>query len=93
LKVKIESDGFRVLFDRLIIAAHLVSPVLRRSLYIQDLDFRWARLWRAASSDTEATEGCLMGKCSPIAAKILSMWERTQAGRPPNCGRGGFCKF
>jgi len=26
LKVKIEADRFRILFDRLIIAAHLVSP-------------------------------------------------------------------
>jgi hypothetical protein len=32
LKVKIEADGFRILFDRLIIAAHLVSPLLRRAL-------------------------------------------------------------
>jgi hypothetical protein len=32
LKVKIEADGFRILFDRLIIAAHLVSPLLRHAL-------------------------------------------------------------
>src|SRR5882757_3237183 len=32
LKVKIEADGFRILFDRLIIAAHLMSPLLRRAL-------------------------------------------------------------
>jgi hypothetical protein len=32
LKVKIEADGFRILFDRLITAAHLVSPLLRRAL-------------------------------------------------------------
>src|ERR1700750_2913774 len=44
LKVKIEANGFRILFDRLIIAAHLVSPLLRRALYIHDLDFRTARL-------------------------------------------------
>jgi hypothetical protein len=31
LKVKIEADSFGVFRDRLIIAAHLVSPVLRRA--------------------------------------------------------------
>jgi hypothetical protein len=31
LKVKIEADGFRVFLDRLIVATHLVPPVLRRS--------------------------------------------------------------
>src|SRR3954468_7205223 len=32
LKVKTESDGFRILFDPLIVAAHLASPLLRRAL-------------------------------------------------------------
>jgi len=32
LKVKTESDGFRILFDPLIVAAHLVSHRLRRAL-------------------------------------------------------------
>jgi hypothetical protein len=32
LKVETESDGFRILFDPLIVAAHLVSPRLRRAL-------------------------------------------------------------
>jgi hypothetical protein len=32
LKMKIEADGFRILFDRLTVAAHLVSPRLRRAL-------------------------------------------------------------
>jgi hypothetical protein len=32
LEVKIEADGFRIFFDRLIIATHLGPPVLRRAL-------------------------------------------------------------
>ena len=56
LKVKIETDCLRLLFDRLAIAAHLVSPSLRRALCVDDLVFRWARLWRAVS-ETEATGG------------------------------------
>jgi hypothetical protein len=32
---------------------------LRRALYVDDLDFRWARLWRAVSETEAAGEGGL----------------------------------
>ena len=69
LKVKIETDCLQLLFDRLAIAAHLVSPHFASRTLRYDLDFRWARLWRAVS-ETEATgDGCLLTNCSPEIAK------------------------
>jgi hypothetical protein len=45
LKIKRIIPGFSLLFRRRLIAAHLVSPVLRDALYGSKLDFRATSLW------------------------------------------------
>ena len=71
LKVEIEPDRF--FWDRLIIAAHLVSPRFAWRILGCDFDFRAARLWQAWCLKAAAPGGLELNPEAPILTGLSTV--------------------